>query len=148
MKLEVLEPTLEQLATLGPYEQRAFRLVDFVNSHPSAKGLAQAYLETVGMGWVYYCSRNLAHIIGTSVLDRLNPPAGLMLVSNHRSFFDQFFIACWLIKTTRLLERIYFPVRSEFWYDQPIGLAVSAVMSALCASPISESGSRINVPRS
>jgi 1-acyl-sn-glycerol-3-phosphate acyltransferase len=135
MKQEVLEPTPEQLATLAPYEQRAFQLVDFVNSHPSAKGVAQVYLETVGMSWVYYCTRNLAHIIGTSTLERLNPPAGLMLVSNHRSFFDQYFIACWLLKTTHLLQRIYFPVRSEFWYDRPMGMAVSAAMSALCMYP-------------
>jgi len=131
----MLVPTPEQLATLTPFERRAFQVVDFVNSRPVPKGVAQAFLNTFGMSWVYYCSRNLTHIIGSSVLQRLDPPSGLMLVSNHRSFFDQFFIACWLFKTTHLLQRIFFPVRSDFWYDHPLGMGVSAVMSALSMYP-------------
>jgi 1-acyl-sn-glycerol-3-phosphate acyltransferase len=135
MTSEAILPTPAQLALLTPFEQRAFHLVDYVNSHSVPKEAAQLYLRTFGAGWVYYCSRNLTHIIGRSVLDRLDPPAGLLLTSNHRSFFDQYFISCWLFRITSLLERMYFPVRAEFWYDRPLGIVVSAIMSALCMYP-------------
>lgn len=132
---EVLTPTTDQLAPLTPFERRAFKMVDFVNSHPLSKEMAQLYLKTFGTGWVYYCSRNLTHIIGLDNIRELQPPRGLLLASNHRSFFDQYFISCWLFKTTDLLKRIYFPVRSEFFYERPLGLAVSMVMSAFCMYP-------------
>ena len=128
-------PTSEQLGQLTPFERRAFLLADFMNSRDLPKEAAQLYLRTFGAGWVYYCSRNLTHIIGLARLNRLRPPRGLLLASNHRSFFDQYFIACWLFRTTRLLERIYFPVRADFWYERPLGVAVSVVMSALCMYP-------------
>jgi 1-acyl-sn-glycerol-3-phosphate acyltransferase len=92
-------------------------------------------LRTFGVSWVYYCSRNLTHIIGLDNIKTLRPPRGLLLASNHRSFFDQYFISCWLFKTTDLLRRVYFPVRSQFFYERPLGLAVSLVMSALCMYP-------------
>jgi len=131
----ITAPTSEQLGQLTPFERRAFQLADFINSRDLPKEAAQLYLRTFGAGWVYYFSRNLTHIIGLDRLNQLHPPRGLLLAANHRSFFDLYFIACWLFRTTRLLERIYFPVRADFWYERSLGIAVSAVMSALCMYP-------------
>ncbi len=59
----------------------------------------------------------------------------MLLASNHRSFFDLYAITCWLFRTTRLLEKIYFPVKADFFYERPLGVAVSLIMSALSMYP-------------
>ena len=135
MSRTVIRPTTEQLAQLGLFERGSFALADFVNSNDLAKEAAQAFLSSVGSAWVYYCSRNLIHLRGLSNVRDLSPPRGLLLASNHRSLFDQYVISCWLFRTTRLLRRIYFPVRSDFFYERPMGVLVSLVMSALAMYP-------------
>lgn len=131
----MIEPSEEQLTQLSPFERRAFQLVDFVNRNEKTKKASQAFLSTVGARWVYLCSRNLTHIIGLDNVRNLNPPRGLLLASNHRSFFDQYVIACYLYQTSRLLERTYFPVRADFFYQRPAGVFVSLVMSGLAMYP-------------
>jgi len=130
-----LHPTPGQLAHLSPFERHAFALADFVNSNAQAKRVAQRFLRTAGTGWVHHCTRNLVHMVGLEHVRRLDPPGGLLLASNHRSLFDQYVIACWLFRTTRLLRRIYFPVRSEFFYERPVGVLLNILMSALAMYP-------------
>jgi 1-acyl-sn-glycerol-3-phosphate acyltransferase len=131
----IIRPPPEVLARLSPFERVSFRLADFVNSNRLAKAGSSLFLRSAGMTWVYYCTRNLVHILGLDHVRRLRLPGGLVLASNHRSFFDQYVIACWLFRTTTLLERLYFPVRAEFWYQKPSGVALSLVMSGFCMYP-------------
>jgi len=135
MRAVALRPSPEQLATLSRFERRSFQLVDFVNSHAWAKTFSQLFLRSVGATWVYLCTRNLVHLVGLDNVRGLEPRRGLLLASNHRSFFDQYVIACWLFHTTGLLKRVYFPVRSDFFYERPLGVAVSLLMSALAMYP-------------
>jgi len=135
MAVAVVKPSAEQLARLAPFERRAFHLVDFVNTNPLTKATAAAFLRTVGTTWVYFATRRLIHILGMDHVRQLRPRRGLLLVSNHRSFFDQYVIACWLLRESDLLRRVYFPVRADFFYQRPLGLAVSLLMSALSMYP-------------
>ncbi len=130
-----IRPTPEQLAPLSRFERAAFRVVDYVNTNPLTKAGSHAFLRSVGMTWVWTCSRNLIHMLGVEQLRKLSPSRGLLLASNHRSFFDQYIISACLFRTTTLLKRLYFPVRAEFWYQRPLGLAVSLLMSALSMYP-------------
>ena len=135
MKNEPIRPTPEQLNALTKFERFSFNLADFFNSNPIAKTGAGLFLRSVGASWVYYLTRNLIHIIGLDHLRNLKPPRGLLLASNHRTFFDQYVIACWLFRSTNLLKRIYFPVRAEFWYQRPAGVLVSLIGSGLSMYP-------------
>lgn len=53
-----------------------------------------------------------------------------MLVSNHRSFFDQYalLLACYM-GPVPWAKRLTFPVRANFFYDQPLGVAVNAAVA-------------------
>ncbi|MCC6750078.1 MAG: 1-acyl-sn-glycerol-3-phosphate acyltransferase [Deltaproteobacteria bacterium] len=130
-----LRPTPSQLALLSSFERQAFTLVDFVNRTPATKAAADAFLRTFGASWVYHCTRNLVHLVGLDELRALRPPRGLLLACNHRSFFDLYVVSCWLYRTTELLQRVYFPVRSDFFYEQPAGVLVNLAMSALAMYP-------------
>lgn len=131
----MIEPSEEQLTQLSSFERRAFQIADFVNRNEKAKRVSQAFLSSVGARWVYLCSRNLTHIIGLDNVHTLNPSRGLLLASNHRSFFDQFVIACYLYQTSNLLQKTYFPVRADFFYQRPEGIFISLIMSGLTMYP-------------
>lgn len=123
-------PTLagEELEGLGPLERRAVRLLRFVNSDPRAKALQSRFLNVVGTRWVHLCTYNLVHVDGLEKVLRLDPPAGVILAANHRSFFDSYIISGVLLRETRWAERLQFPVRSNFFYESWTGVAINLLI--------------------
>ena len=81
-----------------------------------------------GAGWVHYCTRNLLNIHGLDRLPPLEELRGVILVANHRSFFDMYVINAILYKNG-FTERLLFPVRANFFYDRIAGFFVNAIMS-------------------
>ncbi|MCA9672306.1 MAG: 1-acyl-sn-glycerol-3-phosphate acyltransferase [Myxococcales bacterium] len=128
-------PSAEDLATLEPFERFSFALADFANRNESVKAATAAFLRTAGMKWVYYASRHLTHLVGFRALSAFKPRRGVILACNHRSFFDMYLVTCWLYRETSLLQRTYFPVRSEFFYERPAGVAVNLIMSMMAMYP-------------
>jgi 1-acyl-sn-glycerol-3-phosphate acyltransferase len=57
-----------------------------------------------------------------------------VLVSNHRSFFDLYAITSFLVRQG-LRHRLLFPVRSNFFYDHPLGPFVNGAMSFFAMYP-------------
>jgi 1-acyl-sn-glycerol-3-phosphate acyltransferase len=106
-----------------------------VNERPLLKRLSHAFLRTGGAAWVYYCTRNLVRLTGEAAITSLNPDRGVILASNHRSFFDMYVIASVLLRRCRWIRRMYFPVRSAYFYDRLDGLVVNAIMSGLAMYP-------------
>jgi len=128
-------PTDDQLATLERFERFAFEFSDTVNRRPLLKKAAHAFLRSVGRTWVHVCTKNLMHIEGLHHLTSLRPDRGVILAANHRSFFDSYVIASVLLRKTEWVERMYFPVRSEFFYERPAGILVNGIMSAWAMYP-------------
>jgi 1-acyl-sn-glycerol-3-phosphate acyltransferase len=131
----MLRPTADQLALLQGFERTAFRIADTVNRRPALKRAAHAFLASVGRTWVHYCTRNLLHVYGLEHLTSLAPDRGVMLVANHRSFFDLYVVSSVLLRKTSWVEGMYFPVRSDYFYERPDGVLVNAVMSAMAMYP-------------
>jgi len=90
--------------------------------------------RTVGCGWIHHCTKYLRHVHGYERLPKLEPAQSYILIANHRSFFDLYVVFGDLVHRG-LSHRIVFPVRSNFFYDNPLGLFVNGVMSFFAMYP-------------
>jgi 1-acyl-sn-glycerol-3-phosphate acyltransferase len=90
--------------------------------------------RTAGATWIEECTKHIRHVHGLSRLPWFDPKKSYIVVTNHRSFFDLYVISAYLVKRG-LGHRIMFPVRSNFFYDNPAGILVNAVMSFFAMYP-------------
>ncbi len=126
---------LRDYPQLKRMERWVLSVVERVNLSPFGKRAAREFQLQFGTRWVYPSIKNLLHIEGLDRMRALKPPGPTLLVANHRSFFDQYVIACILLRETKVFKQIYSPVRANFFYDSPAGLAVNAIMSGLAMYP-------------
>ncbi|MEZ4408356.1 MAG: hypothetical protein R3A52_18045 [Polyangiales bacterium] len=131
----MLRPTAEQLHLLTPTERACFAVADTVNRRPAVKRAAHTFLRTVGREWVRLFTDKLLHVEGIDRLRALDPDRGVFLISNHRSFFDFYVASSLILRNTSWVERMYFPVRSTFFYEGVAGNLVNMVMSAWAMYP-------------
>lgn len=94
----------------------------------------RALQHGIGSSWIHHCTKHLRHMHGLDRLPPLELGQSYILVSNHRSFFDLYVIFGDLVRRG-LKHRIVFPVRSGFFYDNPVGLFVNGVMSFFAMYP-------------
>ena len=106
-----------------------------VNHRPVLKRWSHGFLRTVGASWVHYCSRNLLQVTNLDALAALDPDRGVIIASNHRSYADMYLVSSVLLPRCGWIERMYFPVRSEFIYDRIGGLVVNAVVAGMAMYP-------------
>ena len=90
--------------------------------------------RTVGVFWITQATRNLHRVHNMELLRPLLPNKSFILVSNHRSFFDLYVLTASLLRWG-LRQRIVFPVRSNFFYDNPAGFVVNGAMSFFAMYP-------------
>jgi 1-acyl-sn-glycerol-3-phosphate acyltransferase len=58
-----------------------------------------------------------------------DPTTRILLVANHRTFFDLFALGWILLTRGGLRHSVSFPVRANFFYENPFGLAICLFMS-------------------
>ncbi|HEX3773796.1 MAG TPA: lysophospholipid acyltransferase family protein [Polyangiaceae bacterium] len=112
-------------------------LIRFVRSTFEPGRLSRAVhfcQRTIGCGWIHHCTKYLRHVHGSDRLPELRADQSFILVANHRSFFDLYVVFGDLVHRG-LKHRIVFPVRSKFFYDNPLGLFVNGVMSFFAMYP-------------
>ncbi len=90
--------------------------------------------RTVGCGWIHVCTKHLRRVHGLERLPNFDPNQSYILIANHRSFFDLYVVFGDLVHRG-LKHRIVFPVRSTFFYDNPLGLLVNGIMSFFAMYP-------------
>jgi len=132
--LRSTRPTPEQLAPLSRLERTTFEIADFF-ARPELTPLS-AYWNSAFMGaLIYSCGSRRFNVQHLDRLQRYGKKDSVLLVSNHRSFFDFFTITAICYWRTKLTKRIFFPVRQNFFYDHPAGPMVNAVMSGMRMFP-------------
>jgi 1-acyl-sn-glycerol-3-phosphate acyltransferase len=68
------------------------------------------------------------HVFGLENLDKAAVEKPLLLVANHRSFFDMYTVSSVLFRQTKRPMNLFFPVRAKFFYTNPFGWFVNLVM--------------------
>jgi 1-acyl-sn-glycerol-3-phosphate acyltransferase len=124
---EALEPTAEELAVLSPFERFAFRITHRMNR--GAWKRFWTWCQSVfGAGWIHISTYNLMRVYGLENLEAVDHDRPILLVANHRSFFDFYTVSSVLFYRTRFGKQLFFPVRGRFFYQSPAGMFVNLVM--------------------
>jgi len=115
-------------STLSFWERLAFRVMRFLNQGGGSKP-AWIWQRGVITPLVGLLVTRRIQVHGLERLDGIPAGAPILLVANHRTFFDLFILGWFLIRHPRLTRRVNFPVRSNFFYERPLGLFLSAIFT-------------------
>ena len=124
---KALYPTDEELSRLGAMERAGFNLVHRMNLG-LWKRLWTFCQRHIGSLWIFLATYNLMNVYGLEHVERTDVDRPLLLVANHRSFFDMYTVSSVLFRRTKRPMRLYFPVRARFFYDSLLGWFVNLVM--------------------
>jgi 1-acyl-sn-glycerol-3-phosphate acyltransferase len=117
----------EEFEALTPFERFAFRFVRRMNQG-AWKRFWTWCQSTLGAGWIHLSTYNIMNVYGLEHVEAAAHDRPLLLVANHRSFFDMYAVSTVLFYNTRWPKRLYFPVRGRFFYQSPLGLLVNLIM--------------------
>jgi 1-acyl-sn-glycerol-3-phosphate acyltransferase len=120
---------------LSPMEKRLIRTVRRTFEPGPLDTAVRIAQRRLGAIWIEMGVRNLRRVHGLERLPVFDPKKSYIVVSNHRSFFDMYVITAFLVYRDLLPNRILFPVRSKFFYDNPLGLVVNGAMSFFAMYP-------------
>ena len=127
------QPLPEHLAPLSLVERTAYRCGDWCNRNLKTPLTWWNYTMMNILIW-FGLSRRL-HIHGLENIAHITADKRIVLVCNHRTFFD-FFVVSWVtFNKTDLPKRIFFPVRSTFFYTTWIGIPFCFFMGGYAMFP-------------
>lgn len=117
-------------------ERFCLKAGQWFNHRVLLKKWGQVFLRTFVANWIHLCIRHILHVEGMEHLKNLPPGARVLIVSNHRTFFDMYIIACVLLKSkVKFIERMFFPVRANFFYESFLGVFLNGLMAAMSMYP-------------
>lgn len=115
-------------ARLGRLERLNIAAVRRTFTSPVLDAFVRFCQRTVGAGWIDAFTSKIRIVRGLERLPDLREMGSFILVTNHRSYFDLFVVSMVLIRAG-LRRRMLYPVRSTFFYDNPLGFFVNGTMS-------------------
>jgi len=131
---EGLVPSEAQLNVLSRSERLGFWLVRRMNTG-AWKRFWTFCQRHIGSLWIHLATYNLMNVFGAGNFERTDPSRAVVLVANHRSFFDMYTVSSVLFRRTKRPINLYFPVRGKFFYDTPVGWFVNMIMGCWAMYP-------------
>ncbi|MBX3283470.1 MAG: 1-acyl-sn-glycerol-3-phosphate acyltransferase [Acidobacteria bacterium] len=125
--IEPLTPAPDELSVLARIERRGYWLAHRMNLG-SWKSLMTFFQRHIGSLWIFLSTYNLMRVHGIENFESTDIQRPVLLVANHRSFFDMYTVSSVLFRRTRRPLKLYFPVRAKFFYDRFSGWMVNFVM--------------------
>ena len=120
---------------LRGFERVAVPLLEATNSRP---WLRRA-LHGAG-GWAFSLVVRAVtgprwRVFGLQQIQELAANDGMILVANHRSFFDLFVVSTVMKHHTPHMREVAYPVRAEFFYTHPMGPIVNLIAAGATMWP-------------
>jgi 1-acyl-sn-glycerol-3-phosphate acyltransferase len=116
-------------------ERLSIPLGDAINSIGWIKNIIQVFGRYISTGWITLVTRNLLELHDIEPLQTLKPPRGVILVANHRTFWDMFVASAVLYRHVPWMQRIVFPVRAKFFYTNVFGVLLNASIAVFSMWP-------------
>lgn len=106
----------QALATLPPLERGIFRLVDRMNrgSWKAAWALIGRQLHARALHAVFAPQLD---VYGFEHMERTDPDRPILVVANHRSFYDLHLVSTVVLRRLGRPMRIFFPIRGRYYYQ-------------------------------
>ena len=123
----IIQPTADEFGVLSPFERFALRLCTRMNQGRWKRFWTWCQ-RIIGAGWIHLSTYNLMRVYGLEHVAAASRDRPILLVANHRSFFDMYTVSTVLFRRTRWRKQLFFPVRGRFFYQSPLGLFVNLVM--------------------
>jgi 1-acyl-sn-glycerol-3-phosphate acyltransferase len=120
-------PIPAELSVLSSTEKIGFRLTHKMN-HGAWKRFWTFCQRHLGSLWIKICTYNLMNVYGLENFEKASIEKPLLLVANHRSFFDMYTVSSVIFRRTKRPITLFFPVRAKFFYTTPIGWLVNLIM--------------------
>ena len=108
-------------------ERIAFRLTHRMNQG-RWKRIWGFFQRRIGSLWIKIATYNLMKVFGIENVENSDTQKPLLLVANHRSFFDMYVVSSVIFRETSRPVNLFFPVRGRFFYDNPFGWIVNLLM--------------------
>src|SRR6266404_1706191 len=122
-----LSPQPSEINVLSRTERAGFWLAHRMNLGVF-KRLMTFGQRHIGSLWIFLATYNLMNVFGIENVEMSDSERPLLLVANHRSFFDLYTASSVIFRRTKRPVKLYFPVRARFFYDNPAGWFVNFVM--------------------
>jgi 1-acyl-sn-glycerol-3-phosphate acyltransferase len=119
-------PSMSPFESLTWFERLSVQTMDVLLRR--ARPLTEAWLRGVSANWMTLGSRHMMHVRGLERLSHLKFDDGILLVANHRSFFDLYMLTLLLHRHTPLRQPVLCPVRSDFFYTSVPGVLVNLLV--------------------
>jgi 1-acyl-sn-glycerol-3-phosphate acyltransferase len=125
LDIELVEdPKPGELAVLSRMERFIF-----LQAHEMNQGRWKRFWtwcqRHIGSLWIYLATYNLMKVYGLEHFEAASAERPLLLVANHRSFFDMYAVSSVLFRRTRRPMKLFFPVRAKFFYQKLSGMMVN-----------------------
>src|SRR6266536_6138546 len=122
-----LEPNPDELAVLSSFERFTFGLTHRMNLGRWKRfwTWCQSFF---GAGWIHISSYKLMRVYGLEHVEAVDHSRPVILVANHRSFFDMYVVSTTLFRKTNWRKQLFFPVRGRFYYQSILGMLVNLIM--------------------
>lgn len=115
----------EILAALKPGERLAYRIGAELNETPLGKRLSAFWGHRVAQPSLALTINSRLRFFGAEHL----PHRSMLLATNHRTWFDQFAVLIAVWDQFPQAPFIYCPVRSAFYYENALGVALNLLVS-------------------
>lgn len=114
---------------LRPAERLSLAVARFMNEDKRAKRAQHLWLTRVNQVWCRWAVGRRLYADNVDWLRHAPSDRGVVLCMNHRSYFDAYITMLAIYQTGATWpNKLYFPVRSNFFYEHPAGVAVNVVI--------------------
>ncbi|MCA1605559.1 MAG: hypothetical protein LC775_08850, partial [Acidobacteria bacterium] len=96
----------DELAVLNWFERLAFRVVKRMNQGRWKRFWTWCQ-KVFGAGWIHFATYNLMQAYGLEHVEAASRERPILLVANHRSFFDMYTVSTVLLRQTSWRKQLF-----------------------------------------